>query len=118
MKKKYPELENEVLAVIAVEPNKNHKTILNKFFTDYPEKLDERDRMENLRNKFSHNEYPDYSLFKNYVQEYKIGEEGNISGLTKEENIAGVWHDEKSLAKQLLKFTQETYGMFIKKLTV
>lgn len=42
-----------------------HKEMLDKFFKDYPSFSKYRSIMENLRNRFSHNQYPEKCIFEN-----------------------------------------------------
>jgi len=50
------------------DPCINHETILNCFFQNDPSDI-RKQLMENIRNRFSHNEYPDFEKFKEIIQE-------------------------------------------------
>jgi hypothetical protein len=50
------------------EPCVNHEAVLNCFFQNNSVDPEKRELMENLRNRFSHNQYPDSEKFKEIIK--------------------------------------------------
>ena len=63
----YPRYKSQLTA--ADDKKNEHGTLLNCFATEYPEYQVFIKQIKNIRNAFSHNQYPEYHLFKDVVKQ-------------------------------------------------
>lgn len=77
-----------------------HNAILEVFFEKFQGFKEKKALMENLRGKFSHNQYPDSALFKDIISTNEL------------DLILTKGNEKKSIARQLFKIIEDTYGAF------